>query len=86
MADEMQGANREAGIVRGWSWRPDASCRPLQSWPDVQTAWQEEGCRIWIDVEKPARSDIEALDRIIDLDDRALEDCLNGPERPRIDE
>ena len=76
----------DSSIIRGWSWRSGANCKSLTDWPETKRAWIEDGTRIWIDLLNPSPADIESLNDIISLDDAALEDALDGPERPRVDE
>jgi magnesium transporter len=72
--------------VRGWTWKPGENCQPFRQWSQVREAWSDCRSCLWIDLERPQPEDLEALDSIVDLDDEAIEDCLDGPERPRIDE
>jgi magnesium transporter len=40
----------------------------------------------WIDLEDPTHEEIHAVSRMFDLHDDAVEDCIEGEQRPRIDE
>ena len=73
-------------VIQGWVWHPGGTCRYLTNWSDVDAAWRAHDSRLWLDLQRPSQEDIHKLDSIIDLDDRALHDCLDGPSRPRIDE
>jgi len=41
---------------------------------------------VWIDYEAPTEADLQQLTSLIPLDSDAVEDCLTGEQRPRIDE
>lgn len=58
----------------------------LRSLSELERVWAEPGSVVWLDFEGPTREDLERIDRVIDLDDEALEDCLSEDQRPRIDE
>jgi magnesium transporter len=80
------GGDTENAVLRGWSWKPSQGCKTLCDWSEVRVAWGEPDSRLWIDLQKPTQQDVQTLNGIIDLDDAALEDAVDGPERPRVDE
>lgn len=41
---------------------------------------------VWVDLEDPAKEELEAVGRWFELSEEALEDCVAGEQRPRIDE
>jgi magnesium transporter len=41
---------------------------------------------VWVDLESPAKAELEEIGRLFELDAEALDDCLSGEQRPRIDE
>jgi magnesium transporter len=53
-------------------------------WRGLDEAWGQADSRIWLDLENPSAEDVRRLDTIVDLDDDALADCLDGPARPRV--
>jgi magnesium transporter len=58
----------------------------LRTWDDLKNVWNATDAVVWVDLESPTAEDLQSLDAIIDLDDEALEDCLDGEPRPRIDD
>lgn len=52
----------------------------------MRTAYKRPDAVVWVDIEAPDRDELAALDTIINVDDESLEDCLEGEQRPRIDE
>jgi magnesium transporter len=66
--------------------KSDERTSELSTWEDLETAWATQGAIVWVDLENPTSQDLLQLDRIIDLDDVALDECLTGEPRPRIDD
>lgn len=52
----------------------------------LAAAWTRPNTVVWVDLENPTEEELRAIDAVIDVDDAALEDCLSGEQRPRIDE
>ena len=65
---------------------PDHSVERLGSVETLAAAWARDGTTVWIDMEDPTEGELREVDRIIRVDEAALEDCLHGEQRPRIDE
>jgi magnesium transporter len=56
---------------------------------DVDVAAEEagrEGTVLWLDLEEPTDEDVFAVGQAFELDAEALEDCVHGEQRPRVDE
>jgi magnesium transporter len=45
-----------------------------------------EGGVLWLDLEEPTEEEVRAVGNNFQLDAEAVEDCLHGEQRPRIDE
>lgn len=73
-------------MFTGFARQPEGATEVLGSIEDLAKAWAVTGTTVWVDFEAPTEDDLWALDRIIDVDDSSLEDCLTGEQRPRIDE
>lgn len=70
----------------GYAHTQDVGAKSLSSWDDLSAAYTTPHTLVWVDLENPTPDDLARLDAIIDLDDDALEECLTGEPRPRIDE
>ncbi|MBU0640206.1 MAG: magnesium/cobalt transporter CorA [Planctomycetes bacterium] len=64
----------------------DNTVKRLESVETLADAWEKDDTVVWVDLEEPTEGEVRALDRIIRVDEAALEDCLHGEQRPRIDE
>jgi magnesium transporter len=64
----------------------DHATQRLDTVPALLDAWQGREATVWIDLEAPTKEELDGLKRIIDVDEAALEDCLQGEQRPRIDD
>jgi magnesium transporter len=71
-----------AGLVKD----QNESVRAIASLDELRAAIQSPTAMVWIDIESPSVELITELDAIIDLDDDALHDCLEGEQRPRVDD
>jgi magnesium transporter len=66
-----------------WS---DGSTRQLETIDALADAWAEDQAVVWVDLEEPTQDELQSLGHGIGADEAALEDCLHGEQRPRIDE
>lgn len=53
---------------------------------DVRGYLEDEQSVLWIDIERPTQEELDAIGALFQLDAEALEDCLLGEQRPRMDE
>ncbi|HRX84295.1 MAG TPA: magnesium transporter CorA family protein [Phycisphaerae bacterium] len=58
----------------------------MNSFADLARAYAVPDSIAWVDLESPTEQDLADINRIIPLDDDARVDCLEGAQRPRIDE
>jgi magnesium transporter len=58
----------------------------LESIEAVRTAWKKEPPALWIDLEAPTEDEVREVADLFSLSPEAIEDCLYGEQRPRIDE
>jgi len=65
---------------------PNQTSHSVESIEELAHLWSQDGARVWVDLERPEEEEMETLDRVFDLDEVALEDCLHGEQRPRIDD
>jgi magnesium transporter len=65
---------------------PDGTCRNLDTVETVSEVSEREGTKVWVDLESPAEEELKAIGSTFKLDGEALDDCLRGEQRPRIDE
>lgn len=73
-------------MIHGFATFANGEAQPFDSFDALRKAYAREDSVIWFDLEAPTEADLQELDSIIDVDDEALEDCLSGAQRPRIDE
>jgi magnesium transporter len=59
---------------------------PLATFDDLVQVWARPEVSVWVDLEEPTQSDVDRLGEFFELDREALQDCLYGEQRPRIDE
>jgi magnesium transporter len=65
---------------------PDGTCDTLSSVDAVAQSRHTEGSFLWIDLEQPGEETLRAVGELFGLSSEALEDCIHGAQRPRIDE
>lgn len=68
------------------AWQPDDTIERLDSIDGTRAVWAKEGVRLWIDIEQPTEEQLILLGALLGLHVDAIEDCLFGEQRPRIDE
>ncbi len=71
-------------MVQGFVRHPDGRVEQIRSVAEVSDF--AETAEVWIDLETPTEADLRALASIYRLDPGAVEDCLSGEQRPRVDE
>ena len=79
-------ARRARVMFTAFARLPDNTVRRLESVETLADVWETHDTVVWVDLEEPTEGEVRALDRIIRVDEAALEDCLHGEQRPRIDE
>jgi magnesium transporter len=65
---------------------PDGRSETLTSVEAIGACKSKEGSLLWVDIEEPGEADLQSIGEVFQLDAEALEDCLYGEQRPRIDE
>lgn len=66
--------------------KPGGPVAELGSFEELDHLWRHADAVAWLDIEAPTAEDLRRLDTLIDLDDQALEDCLHGEPRARIEQ
>jgi magnesium transporter len=64
----------------------DGATACLTSFAGIAETWAIQHSVTWVDLVGPTESDLRQLSQIIPLDSGALDDCLHGEQRPRVDE
>ncbi|MCB9851344.1 MAG: magnesium/cobalt transporter CorA [Phycisphaerales bacterium] len=64
----------------------DGGISCLNSPAGLADAWASSDSVMWIDLESPTPEELRELNAIIKVDESAIEDCLSGEQRPRLDE
>jgi magnesium transporter len=73
-------------MVRGFVKGRDGTVTSIDSLEDLAAAAKIDRENLWCDFEGPDRAAMDELRDIFGLDAEALDDCLEGEQRPRIDE
>lgn len=71
-------------MTQGFARFPDGSVEPIGSVADARKF--AETAEVWLDLESPEEADLRSLAAVYHLDPSAVEDCLTGEQRPRVDE
>lgn len=66
--------------------RTDDSVEHLDSLEATRVLWLDSTATLWIDLEEPTEEQLILLGAMLGLHVDAIEDCLFGEQRPRIDE
>lgn len=66
--------------------RSDDTVEHLDCFEATRALWQDPSVRLWIDLEEPTEEQMILLGAELGLHVDAIEDCLFGEQRPRIDE
>ncbi len=64
----------------------DGTATCSDSAASIAEVWPGDGTEVWVDLETPTDEEIRQVGELFNLDAEALEDCLHGEQRPRIDE
>jgi magnesium transporter len=73
-------------MISGFARLPDGTVQAVGSVKQAAEIASRDGVVVWIDFEDPSDADLHDLGEAFQLDKAALEDCLYGEQRPRIDE
>lgn len=73
-------------MVRCFALQQDESVESFDSLADVRAAIERRPTEVWIDLEAPDKKTIDTVGTVLGLDEEALDDCISGEQRPRIDE
>ncbi|HUU82409.1 MAG TPA: magnesium transporter CorA family protein [Phycisphaerae bacterium] len=73
-------------MLTGFVRQSDGTIDTLDTTEAVTAASARKGVELWIDLEEPTDDEVHAVGAAFRLDAEALEDCLSGEQRPRIDE
>jgi magnesium transporter len=64
----------------------DDSARQFDTVDALAEAWSKDQGAVWVDLEAPSDEELRSVGCLLHLDDAALDDCLHGEQRARIDE
>lgn len=73
-------------MLTGLCRRPDGTIDSISAVEDVPRIAAQADAEVWLDLDQPTEDEVRAVGRAFDLDAEAVEDCLHGEQRPRIDE
>ena len=76
----------DPSMIRAYAYHENGSVETVDTLEAVTAIGSRDDTRIWIDLEDPTEADLHAIGSLYQLDAEALEDCLRGQQRPRIDE
>lgn len=73
-------------MFAGFARYPDGNTETLASLEGVAPLVCRDDVGLWIDLQEPSEADLRSVGETLKLDQEALEDCLHGEQRARIDE
>jgi magnesium transporter len=73
-------------MLTGFARHPDGTIETLNQTDVLEAASTRQAHALWIDLEQPTENEVRAVGQAFNLDAEAVEDCLHGEQRPRIDE
>lgn len=73
-------------MIAGFTREQGGLLKPIASLENLRSAIASPTAMVWVDLEAPTAATLRELDQIIDLDDEALNDCIEGEQRPRVDD
>ena len=82
----VRAAGYYIGMFTAFAHFADGRSEALESLEGVSAALTTEGTALWIDLESPEEEELREVGRRLSLSSEALDDCLRGEQRSRIDE
>lgn len=76
----------DGDMLTGFARYSDGTVARIATFDELRAAYERPDSVVWVDIEAPEAAELAELDTIINVDDEALDDCLHGEQRPRIDE
>jgi len=73
-------------MITGFAYRGEAASQQFTTTDELRDAWTHDDVVVWVDVQEPDEATLGALRDLFGLDEAALEDCIIGEQRPRVDE
>jgi len=64
----------------------DGATGVLDTVEAVAEAWSRSGSQLWVDLDTPTPEEVRSIGELFHFEHEALDDCLMGEQRPRIDE
>lgn len=65
---------------------PGKRIKTVRSLAEFREELSDGAERFWIDLQDPKEEELRELGKLLELADEAIEDCLEGEQRPRIDD
>ncbi|MHC4093940.1 MAG: magnesium transporter CorA family protein, partial [Planctomycetota bacterium] len=79
-------ADYHPGMLSGFLRLSDGATEAISDVEAAMAAAGRDEAVLWLDLEEPAEEEVRAVGEAFRLDADAVEDCLHGEQRPRIDE
>lgn len=70
----------------GYMYMPEGTIKKVRSLEEFRLSLAEDAERFWIDLEDSNEQELTQLGELLGLAEEAIEDCLQGEQRPRIDD
>jgi magnesium transporter len=64
----------------------DGRIETTKSLDEFRRSYQQQPERFWVDMECPQQDEVRQFGELLGLSEEAVEDCLEGEQRPRIDD
>jgi len=73
-------------MISGFALRVDGGVQTFNTIEQAVEQANRQGATFWIDLDKPTVEELSGIGEALGLNSEALEDCLEGEQRPRLDE
>jgi magnesium transporter len=72
------------GLITCFGFGPEGNIT-VDALDEVERLAPQPSLRLWVDLEDPTEDELARIGKIFGLDSEALEDCIEGEQRPRVD-
>jgi len=73
-------------MLSGFARLPDGTVETVATVEDLPKIPVGKDVELWLDLDQPTEEEVRAVGRTFNLDPDAVDDCLRGEQRPRVDE
>lgn len=73
-------------MLKGFLVHPDGNIEIVETLEPVEEMWSRGRGAVWLDVDRPDREELARIGSLFRLDEDAIDDCLAGEQRQRVDD